>query len=525
MSKPVLMCVDDEEMILLSLKDQLREHFSRDFAIEMLESGDEALELAKELIASAIDIPVIICDQIMPGMKGNDLLRELFVLSPKTFSVLLTGQADAGAVGDAVNNANLYRYIPKPWEETDLVLTIKEAVRSYYQDKKLEEQNRILTEMNENLEQLVADRTIEILRQKDEIQKQMHSIEEQRKELELRNGFIRDVFGRYVSDEVMKTILHDPAGLQIGGAKRVISVLLSDLRGFTIFSERLVPEEVVRILNRYFERMVEIISEHSGIVIEFLGDGIMAIFGAPKHLDDHADHAVACALSMQLAMEDINRMHETEGIPPVEMGIGVASGEVVVGNIGSLRRTKYGIIGYPANLAARIEALSTGRQVLISEETLQRCRSEVDIVRHFRVSVKGVDHPLTIYEASGIGNGFGIQFAPPRIALRPIEKTVSVEFAILDGKSVPDTTYAAKLLSVSSREAVLHEPVHLLPHADVRLHAMLVDGQRVPMEVYAKVTERQNDTVRLRFTSILFADSEKHFEELLGLPPLERVDA
>ena len=519
MNKPVLMCVDDEEMILLSLKDQLREHFSRDFAIEMLESGDEALELARELVKSSVDIPVIICDQIMPGMKGNELLRHLHDLSPKTFSVLLTGQADAGAVGDAVNFANLYRYIPKPWEETDLILTIKEAVRSFYQDKQLEEQNRILQEMNENLEQLVRERTAEVVRQKEEIQEQMHSIERQHHELELRNDFIRSVFGRYVSDEVMDTVLRDPDGLQIGGAKRDISVLLSDLRGFTVLSERLDPEEVVRVLNRYFERMIEIISDHCGIVIEFLGDGIMTIFGAPKTLENHADHAVACALSMQQAMEELNLMHAEEGLPRIEMGIGVSSGEVVVGNIGSERRTKYGVIGHPANLAARIEALSTGQQVLVSAETLHRCRAEINVVQSFQVSVKGVDKPLAIHEVSAILDGFNVHFSPSRFELRDVPRDATLELTILDGKSVSDDVFTARLLSISGQQAVLEERERLFTHADVRLRTLIIDGARIPMEVYAKVTDCGSGSVTLRFTSILFADSEKHIEGLLGLSP------
>ncbi|MDT8323433.1 MAG: adenylate/guanylate cyclase domain-containing protein [Bacteroidota bacterium] len=519
MSKPVLMCVDDEKMILLSLKDQLREHFSSDFQIEMIESGEDALELAKDLLSASVEIPVIICDQIMPGLKGNELLRQLHALSPKTFNILLTGQADAGAVGDAVNFANLYRYIPKPWEETDLVLTIKEAVRSFYQDKRLEEQNRTLKEMNENLEALVHERTAEVMKQNEEIQSQMRSIEYQRKELQVRNEFIRNVFGRYVSDEVMDTILKDPEGLQIGGAKRDISVLMSDLRGFTVITENLPAEAVVRILNRYFERMVEIIAEFSGIVIEFLGDGIMVIFGAPKRLANHAEHAIACALSMQVAMEELNAMHTAEGMPGLEMGIGISSGEVVVGNIGSERRTKYGVIGNAANLAARIEALSTGQQVLISSDTLDRCHATVEIVREFEVSVKGVDHPLRICEVSAIHDSFQVRFTPTWAALREVHKDATVEISILDGKSVSNTVLRKPLRAVSRQQALLADNGELQLRADVRLLALHVDGTRVPMEIYGKVTSVDSDAVTLRFTSILLGETEAYLSGLLDLPP------
>lgn len=522
MSKPVLMCVDDEEMILLSLKDQLRQHFSGDFQLEMLESGEDALDLAKDLLSSSVEIPVIICDQIMPGIKGNELLRQLHALSPKTFNILLTGQADAGAVGDAVNFANLYRYIPKPWEETDLVLTIKEAVRSFYQDKQLEEQNRTLKEMNENLEALVSQRTAEVVKQKEEIQTQMLNIEHQRKELQVRNEFIRNVFGRYVSDEVMDTILRNPEGLQIGGAKRDISILMSDLRGFTVITENLPPEDVVRILNRYLERMVEVIAEYSGIVIEFLGDGIMVIFGAPKRLANHAEHAIACALSMQAAMAEINSIHAEEGMPLLEMGIGISSGEVVVGNIGSERRTKYGVIGNAANLAARIEAFSTGQQVLISSDTLDRCHADVEIVREFEVSVKGVDHPLRICEVAAIRDTFNVRFTPTWAEMREVSKDATLEISILDGKSVSDTILRKPLRAVSRQQALLEDLGDLQLRADVRLLALHVDGRRVPVEIYGKVTAVDEETVTLRFTSILLGETEEYLSGLLDLPRDDR---
>lgn len=518
MTKPVLMCVDDEEIILLSLKDQLREHFSEELHLEMVDSGSDALGLFEELMARSVDVPVIICDQIMPGMKGNELLRRIHQLSPKTFSVLLTGQADAGAVGDAVNHANLFRYIAKPWEETDLVLTIKEAVRSFFQDKQLEEQNLALLALNENLEQKVVERTAEILLQKEEIQRQMQDIERQREELQLRNDFIRDVFGRYVSDEVMDTVLHDPEGLQIGGAKRDITVLLSDLRGFTALTDRLPADVIMRILNRYFERMIEIISEYGGIVIEFLGDGVLALFGAPKLLDDHADKAVACALSMQLAMEALNAVHLSESLPAIEMGIGLTSGEVVAGNIGSERRAKYGVVGTPVNLVARIEALSTGQQVLISSDTLVRCKAKVHVENDFQVSVKGIKAPLTIHNVTGIDLPRTVKYHPAKLDLRPLQHDVMFALAVLDGKSVSSHQMIGRVLALSPRAARISLEHPLSPHADVQISAVIVDGVSTETELYAKVISSSADGIVLRFTSVFFADAERRLEELFGFP-------
>lgn len=173
MNKPVILCVDDEKMILTSLKEQLKRHFGDEYSIETVESGEEAIELLKELQDHIVDMPVVIADQIMPGIKGDELLKRMHALCPKTLKIMLTGQANADAVGNAVNYAQLYRYIAKPWDETDLKLTVSEALRSYFQDKKLEEQNITLHRLNEELEhwnatleQQVKERTSELEAQK-----------------------------------------------------------------------------------------------------------------------------------------------------------------------------------------------------------------------------------------------------------------------------------------------------------------------------------------------------------------------
>ncbi len=184
-NKPVILCVDDEKIILISLKEQLRRHFGEDYNIETVESGEEAMEIIYELQEEAVELPTVIADQIMPGIKGDELLKEIHFLMPGTLKILLTGQANADAVGNAVNYANLYRYIAKPWEETDLTLTVTEALRSYYQDKKLEEQNAILQQLNRELEQFnatleeqVRERTAELEAQKVELKQKSDQLAE-----------------------------------------------------------------------------------------------------------------------------------------------------------------------------------------------------------------------------------------------------------------------------------------------------------------------------------------------------------
>lgn len=162
MSKPVILCVDDEKMVLVGLQQQLRHNFMDDYAIEVAESGEEALELIQELQEDDIKLPVIISDQIMPNMKGHDLLTKVHQQLPFTRTILLTAQADATAVGQAVNDANLYRYISKPWDPTDLTLTVSEAARSFFQEHTVEKQQQELLSLNASLEAQVTKRTAEL---------------------------------------------------------------------------------------------------------------------------------------------------------------------------------------------------------------------------------------------------------------------------------------------------------------------------------------------------------------------------
>ena len=178
MSKPAIICVDDERVVLISLRDQLTHHLGKQYDIELAESGEEALEMFEELREDGIEVPVIISDQLMPGMMGDELLKQIHIQSPKTLKIMLTGQASVEEVGNAVNQARLYRYIAKPWHETDLSLTIKEAIRSYDRDKQLadknellEKKNQELAQLNASLEQKVAERTLELTRSNEELQK------------------------------------------------------------------------------------------------------------------------------------------------------------------------------------------------------------------------------------------------------------------------------------------------------------------------------------------------------------------
>jgi signal transduction histidine kinase len=157
--KQAIICVDDEDIILEALKDQLGSFFEHQYLIETSTTAEEALEIYDELKEDGYDIPVVISDYLMPAMRGDELLIKVHEKNPKTLKILLTGHANIEGITNAINRANLYRYIPKPWDKDDLILTVREAVRSFLQEEEIKQKNAELQAINENLEKLVEERT------------------------------------------------------------------------------------------------------------------------------------------------------------------------------------------------------------------------------------------------------------------------------------------------------------------------------------------------------------------------------
>jgi class 3 adenylate cyclase len=228
--------------------------------------------------------------------------------------------------------------------------------------------------------------------------KRWHDREEQyRQQLERNEKFIRATFGRYLSDEIVTDILETPEGLELGGDLREVTIMMSDIRGFTTLSEQLEPAQVVKMLNRYLGVMTEIIMAHNGTIDEFIGDAILTVFGAPKRSDDDADNAVRCALAMQAAMDRVNSENAAEGLPQVLTGIALNTGMVIAGNIGSERRSKYGFVGHPMNVTSRIEDQSAGGEILISASTLEKLKDDYEVGERRELKVKGIEETVVIH--------------------------------------------------------------------------------------------------------------------------------
>ncbi|MGF1481472.1 MAG: CHASE2 domain-containing protein [Cyanophyceae cyanobacterium] len=260
---------------------------------------------------------------------------------------------------------------------------------------------------------------------------------------------IRHTFGRYLSDEIVATLLEHPEGLRLGGEKRKITLLVSDLRGFTTISESLSPDAVVKILNFYLEQMANVITEYQGTIDEFMGDGILVLFGAPVSRQDDAERAVAAAIAMQLAMESVNTQMQQWGFPELAMGIGINTGEVVVGNLGSEKRTKYGVVGHEVNLTYRIESYTVGGQILIAETALQAAGNSVQVGDSRQVSPKGVKEPLTVYEVRGIEGKDSLCLPQENELFVSLPIPIAIQYVRLQGKDLGHQEESGSIVRLS----------------------------------------------------------------------------
>lgn len=323
-------------------------------------------------------------------------------------------------------------------------------------------------------------------------------------ELERRNEFIRKVFGRYTSNEVVEALLDAPDGLKLGGEKRNVTILMSDLRGFTALAERLEATEVVSLLNYYLSAMVEVIQRNGGTIDEIIGDAILVLFGAPVATEDAAQRAVLCALGMQKAMAAVNDLNLQKGWPEIEMGIAVHSGDVVVGNIGSVKRSKYGVVGRTINTTARIESFTVGGQVIVSPTVIQAAGHGLILGEEVEVHAKGMKEPLKCRQLLGHESnpelGLDEDTDCPELA-----EPAPVRYVLLTGKHFDEQLQSATLVALSPRRAVIAAAGPLPAYSNVLLRLAAETGDAEAPELYAKVIralDEPSNRYLIHFTSV-----------------------
>ncbi|HEY3446551.1 MAG TPA: adenylate/guanylate cyclase domain-containing protein [Myxococcales bacterium] len=464
-----ILVVDDVETNRELLQKRLE---AKGFVVAVAEDGPRALAAIE---AGAFD--AVVLDVEMPGLTGLEVLVRL--RRTRSASDLPVIMATARDTSDDVVEAlrlGANDYVTKPLDMPVVLARLRTQLA--------------LKRQSDRIKQLVQ-------------------------ELDLRNRFIQETFGRFLSDEVVRGLLETPGGLALGGESRKVTILMSDLRGFTAMSERLGAEQVVRIINRYLGAMADVILSHRGTIDEFIGDAVLAIFGAPVAREDDARRALACAVAMQQAIVKVNEQNLADGLPALEMGIAVHTGVVVVGNIGSERRTKYGIVGAAVNLTGRIESCTVGGQVLVSEATLREAEGFGVVGGSVEVKAKGAKVPVLARDLKSVRSDPEAKVPERVLALEALSGPLPVHLVVVEGKCLADGVLEAEITALGPLGARLRceAPLGLL--RDVKLSLLACDGAELEGEAYAKVVEElpAEGSYHLRFTS-LSAEMSRRLREI-----------
>jgi len=422
-------------------------------------SGREALALMET------DVPdLVLLDLMMPDMNGFEVLTTMHdrVELRNVPVIVITGLQDQEGVVRCIE-AGAQDYLVKPLNPVILRARIRSCLeRKAWRDREQSYQ----------------------------------------RQLERSYAFIRKVFGRYLSDDVVHRILDEKDGLKLGGGLQRVTIMMTDLRGFTGLSQKLAPTDVVKLLNIYLEEMNAIISRYDGTIDEIIGDAILALFGAPLVREDDAARAVACAIEMQLAMARVNDQATAQGLPMLEMGIGVNTGEVVVGNIGSEVRSKYAVVGHHVNLTGRIESFTIGGQILASEYTVDTVGEVLERGRSFQVDAKGIEQPVTLFEVIGMGAPWSLRLARSEEPFEALQPPLPVRLSELSGKKLDGPESVGRIDALGSSAAILVSERPLDTLANIRLRVEPCDCGLSPgdaPEVYAKVTEAYADESGKRY--------------------------
>jgi len=334
---------------------------------------------------------------------------------------------------------------------------------------------------------------------------QRRVIEEREARVSELSEFLKKMFGRYVSEEVMNALVQNPDSVRLGGEKRKVTMMMTDLRGFTQLSERLDPEKVMALLNRYFDVMMRVCKKYQGTINDIFGDALLVTFGAPQEIEDHVQAAVACAIEMQNAMKMVNEENVHRGLPKLDMGIGLNTADVVVGNIGTEERAKFGVVGSGVNMTSRIESYTVGGQILISESVRQEAGEVLRIDGQREVLPKGSEMPLRIYEVGGIAGSYNVALEEKDSDLVVLTQKLPLWYTILEGKHLGEGGLECFVvrLSKESAEIVLDEPIEQL--TNLKLNLKDVYEELAVKDFYGKITElsgKDGNRCLIRFTSV-----------------------
>jgi adenylate cyclase len=447
-----VLIVDDN----VNNQDILTRHLqNQGYKVSIANNGFQAINLI-----SSLNIDLILLDMIMPDITGDEVLKWIKNSQWRHLPVIMVSSLDKLENVIKCIEQGAEDYIHKPFNP----ILLKTKIGAFLEKKRLRDQETIY----------------------------LQKLSQANQELRQKNELIRQIFGRYLSNEVVDELLQSPTALQLGGKRANLTILVSDVRGFTAIAETLEPEKVVKILNIYLQYMTDVIEKYNGTIDKFMGDGILVLFGIPTSKDDDVFRAIACGIEMQLAMEKVNEELKQMGLPSIAVGIGINTGEAIVGNIGSEKRTDYSVVGNHVNLAYRIESYTIGGQILISESTWEKTQSIVKISESQYIYPKGIQKALNIYSVVGIEGDYNLDLPLEKEPLVKIDSPIPLNYTLLEGKQINSHVFQGVLIELSPQKALIQSHQRRLDDLPIILNNIKINllktiGGGYGNDIYGKV--------------------------------------
>jgi len=342
--------------------------------VTLASGGKEALQKIKD---GSFDL--VLLDIMMPDIDGIDVLRQIRQHhSMSALPVIMVSALDDSDKVVELLELGANDYVTKPIDAKVLQARIKTQLSVVTAHKKI------------------------------------HNLSEDAKR---RNKLLLSLFGRYVTEDVARNLVSSPKASKIGSELEEVTLLFANIRGFSDATERLAPEKVVTMLNNYYGVMIDVVEKFNGTIDKLMGDEMLVTFGVPKTRDDDIERALACALSMQLAMTEVNEINQAQRLPEIQLCIGVNTGEVMVGNVGSAKHASFSVVGKEGNLAASIEAHAEGGEILISEATFMGGGLEVWIDGKRELHPKGFGHGIMAYRLTGMDSKYKLSLNPNEVSI------------------------------------------------------------------------------------------------------------
>ncbi|MFQ5963756.1 MAG: adenylate/guanylate cyclase domain-containing protein [Candidatus Scalinduaceae bacterium] len=371
-AKPIVMVVDDEDSVLRTLGFILEDE---GYQVKLCSTGKEAIDKLNK------NINAVILDINMPDLTGFQIFEKIKAKNPYVPIIFHTAFAKKEDRKDIRRQFRPHAYVIKGSDPDQLLDTVASAVEAHKNIIENIRFNEELTKRNEEIDELNRNLEEKVKNQVDEIQR-------------------INRLKRYFSPQIVDAVISKGNEICLENSRKLLTIFFSDIRGFTSMTENLEPEDTISLLNEYFSKMTRLIFKYGGMIDKFMGDGILAFFGDPLEIKDHAEKAIRTAIEMKSLVNTLQPKWEDIGCN-LSISIGISTGYVTVGNIGSEERMEYTVIGNHVNLAQRLQSEAKNDQILISQRTYSMAKNVFKMEKIQNINLKGLHNPVVAYNVLG----------------------------------------------------------------------------------------------------------------------------